>query len=187
MIIQRFFNEVFFDGVYQPVKDLGNGNVCLDVGACTGEFSLWVSNQFSKIYAIEPVKSLYENLKDTVSGFTNIEAVNIALGGEDRNGHMIGGEEGESTLSEDTTPTKDDVPVLTLASFMKKINIDYIDCLKIDIENGEKNVFESKDFEEVADKIKFIIGEHLASMSKDRLESLGFRMRDYKHGHIFER
>ena len=43
--------------------------------------------------------------------------------------------------------------------------IEQIDCLKIDVEDAEKEIFEAKDFPKVAKKIKYIIGEHLGLAS----------------------
>ena len=79
------------------------------------------------------------------------------------------------------------VQVKTLATFMKDEGIDHIDILKIDIENGEDEVFTAPDFKDVASKISFIIGEHAGSVVSDALRKNGFSFFDYPHGFTAER
>ena len=175
MIKQRFFNEVFYYGVYKPAGKLKGKNNCIDLGACTGEFSLWVNQQFNHIYSIEGHKDLFPHLKENVSDFSNIHPFHMALGDWNGSGHMEGGTDGGARLSKDQNPTEDDIPVMTLAKFMEKEGISYVDCLKVDIENGEYEVFHSEDFPSVANKIGMIIGEHVPTQVGGLLKGLGFK------------
>lgn len=184
----RFFQEVFIHRVYSPVMDIKNIDVVLDVGALAGEFSFWIYSKAKNIYAIEPDP---ENFKELVSNikefeFERVKPFNIALGGKNRIGHVTEGGRGGGALSQDKTPTKRDVQVKTLATFMKENNLKKVDVLKIDIEGGEKEVFEVKDFGEVSKDIKFIIGEHVAATSDHRLRELGFTGTEYKYGYIYK-
>lgn len=171
MILKRFFEEVFEEGIYNPVKELGNVNVVIDAGAATGEFSLWQEVRANTIYAIEGFDELYKHLVENVSDFSKINPFNIALGGENKNAYMAGEANGGARLSEEETQRP--IQVKTLATFMKENNIDQVDVLKIDIEDGEREVFHAPDFP--ADKIKFIIGEHVPALAGEKLISLGFQ------------
>ena len=187
MIIRRFFEEVFFDEIYKPVRELGNKRTAIDLGATAGEFSLWAYPQFEFIYAIEPVKKQFNFLKENVADFPKITVFNLALGDNNRGGHMTNGAWGGSSLSLDETPTDNEIEVQTLMTFIDKNNLETVDCLKIDIEDGEKAVFEAEDFPRVAEKVRYIIGEHVGHLSKGVLENLGFKMEEYKFGYIFKR
>ena len=71
---------------------------------------------------------------------------------------------------------------------MKDEKIDNVDILKIDIENGETDVFTAEDFtEEVARKINFMIGEHSNSQVSDTLRKYGFHFVDTPGGWIAKR
>lgn len=182
MINKRFFNEIFVQEIYAPAKTLGHMSTVLDVGATTGEFSLWIQHMADVIYAIEGNKELLSHLIENVFDFPHIIPFNIAIGNENRMGHMTGSSDGHphglmnggSRLSHDATPTPYDIPVYTLATLMKECNMRTIDVLKIDIEDGEKEVFEASDFKDVAPYIKMIIGEHVSHSSGITLKELGF-------------
>lgn len=187
MISSRFFKEVFFDETYRAVRDLGKKPVAIDVGATTGEFSLWASQQFETIYAIEPVIDLFNYLKENTGDFPQIKVFNLALGDKNRSGYMVDSSIGASRLLEDESVTDCLTEVQTLATFMQKNNIEFVDCLKIDIEDGEKQVFESEDFKDVAEKIGFIIGEHVPHLVSGLLKSLGFHEFENEGGHFYKR
>ncbi len=185
----RFYKEVFETEVYAPVRELENLDTVIDLGALSGEFSFWISDRAKQVYAIEPEPEHYKELVENIEFVEskNIKPFNIALGDTHRMGHVTVAGRGGSSLSEDATPTDRDVVVYTLATFMKVKEIEHIDVLKVDIENGEKAVFESEDFATVADKIDIIIGEHVAAMSHDRLTELGFTREDYEFGSMYKR
>ena len=79
MIHGRFFNEVFVDEIYKPVRERGSVGVVLDVGSTTGEFSLWVYPQAKTIYALEPASELYPHLRENVKELPKINPFNLAL------------------------------------------------------------------------------------------------------------
>ncbi len=185
----RFYYEVFVHKIYDPALEVKH-DIIMDLGACAGEFSFYMSDKAKKIYAIEPFHDHYKELVKNIKEFefNNVIPFNVALGDENRMGHMAEGyARGGAVLSDDKTPTPKDIPVKTLATFMKENNIDNIDVLKVDIEECEKQVFEAPDFEEVAHKIKFIIGEHVGAVSSGILENFGFIKKECPYGMYFKR
>lgn len=170
---ERFFKEVFVDEEYKSALDI-KADVVVDVGALAGEFCAYIYPKAKVIYAIEPFPDHYKELVENIQEFnlTKIKPFNIALSDTNdfqslktnkaRGGHNLSPGEDENLVQ-----TK------TLAVFMQEQNIKHIDILKIDIEGGEQYVFGSEDFADVADKISFIIGEHLEGQ-RDRLKSFGF-------------
>ena len=187
MISKRFFEEVFVDEIYKPVKELGNIATVIDLGACTGEFSLWVYPQAERIYAIEADREAYKHLKENVKEFEKIKTFRLAIAGKNGIAGMSGGSIGAKSIIHNVTQNPQQiVNILTLATFMKENNIEQIDCLKIDVESAEDEIFEAKDFPQVAGKIKYIIGEHLGP-SESILKTYGFKIKGYKHGQIAKR
>ena len=186
MISQRFFTEIFVNEIYKPVRKLGNMNVCLDIGSCTGEFSLWVYPQAEKIYSIEANKKAFGYLKENVKDFPKITPLFLAIAGINGKVEVWGEGIGDSTIVYSQGGGVNKVKAQTLATFIQKNNIEQVDCLKIDVESAEKEIFEAKDFKDIAKKIKYIIGEHLEP-SKKVLEANGFKFETYKYGQIFKR
>ena len=185
----RFYEEAFVYDMYGPVRKLGPLNTVIDLGALAGEFSFWIYDQAEKIYAIEPTKSQYEELVDNVRAFDapKIHSCRLAISDQARKGHMIDQVRGGQVLSSDATLTPDDVDVITLNMFMQRHKIEHVDVLKVDIEGGEKQTFDSPDFAEIAYKIDYIIGEHVESASGQTLGQYGFTAERYEYGTIFKR
>ena len=186
MISARFFEEVFYSEIYKPVKRLGNMGTVIDLGATTGEFSLWVYPQAEKIFAIEANKKAFGYLKENVKDFNKIKPLFLAIAGKNGRMEVWGESLGSSTVVYSQGSGVNRVKGQTLATFMLKNNIEQVDCLKIDVESAEKEIFEAKDFSKVADRIKYIIGEHLEP-SRLVLEAHGFEFKTYEYGQIFKR
>ena len=177
MISARFFEEVFVTQIYKPVRDLGDLNTVIDLGACTGEFSLWVYQQAQKIYAVEADLEAYKNMEENVKDFSKIKPVYLAIGG---------GIGGGASIIHGLSENRPEVIFKTLATFMKDEKIEQVDVLKTDVESAEKEIFEAPDFGEIADKVKYILGEHLG-LATGRLEALGFEVSNFAHGVIAKR
>lgn len=186
MINRRFFEEVFVAEIYKPVRKLGNIHTVIDLGATTGEFSLWVHQQAQIIYAIEPTKEYFKYLKENVRDFPKIKPFFLAVDETNGTVRIYGSDGGERIVVGNSDFFRNKVTAKTLATFMKENNIEQVDVLKIDVEDRETEIFRAEDFPEVASKIKFIIGEHLTS-SGGKLEELGFRVKDYEYGIIAKR
>lgn len=193
MIKARFFKEVFYEGFYEPVKELGEMETAIDLGACTGEFSLWVYPQAQKIYAIEANKEVFDSLAENVRDFGKIEPVFLAITGENGMTRVIGKEWGGSRVQtiQDLAggPTSDfvnDVEAKTLNTFLTEKDIKRVDCLKIDIESSEHWVFQAEDFGKAAEKIDYIIGEPHSDAEPIQkiLEGHGYQVEGYPHGFI---
>ena len=177
---ERFFHDVF-GGEYAPVLN-AKADVVLDVGATAGEFSAYIYNKASVIYALEPYSAHYEELTGNIKefGLDKIKPFRMALSDYNGEGNFltIGGRGGNRLINGDGDEYTEKVQVKTLATFMKDVGIDHINILKIDIENGEVKVFNSPDFKDIAYKIDFIIGEHIADM-QSLFEGYGFKSRRY--------
>mgnify|MGYP001603284396 CR=1 FL=1 len=186
---ERFFQEVVIGKEYEAAINK-KADIVIDVGACAGEFGAYIYEKAGIIYAIEPYSEHYQELEANISEFnlSKIKPYKLALSNYNGRGTLVIGSRGAHRLviGEGSDKTEK-VQVSTLASFMKNVGIDHIDILKIDIENGEGNVFTALDFKDVADKISFIIGEHLGNIMSDALRKNGFIFIDKPGGFIAER
>ena len=120
MISQRFFEEIFVNEIYKPVKELGNLGTVIDLGATTGEFSLWVYPQAERICAIESDREAYKHLKENLEQFEKVDCYCLAIAGENGKVGMSGGSIGAKSIVHNVTQNPYAiVKAKTLAKFMK--------------------------------------------------------------------
>jgi FkbM family methyltransferase len=136
--------------------------VIVDAGANIGMTSIFFANRYpgAKIIAIEPETSNFSALVRNVRPYPAILPIQAALWNRD----------GEISLSEPNPSTGAEgkwgyvthegagvmVPAMTMRTLMKKLDISFIDLLKIDIEGSEKEVFDNCDW---VDKINSLVIE----------------------------
>lgn len=126
----------------------------VDIGAHIGIFSLYVKalNPVGEIYALEPEEENFALLKKNISGndLEDIKIFRVAMTGESGerklileadsiNHHLLDSD------SEDEIEEKKCVKVqgISFRDFLRKNNISKISLLKMDIEGGEYEIFES--------------------------------------------
>lgn len=187
---ERFFKEIFNNKEYKPAL-YRKADVVIDVGACAGEFSAYIYRKAKVIYALEPFSEHFEELSNNVRdfGLSKIKPFKLALSNYNGEGTLVVGNRGGHKLVGGGSSEKTEkVDVKTLATFMEDEGMDQVDVLKIDIENGETEVFTSPDFtREVARKINYMIGEHSNSEVSDTLRKYGFYFVDRPRGWIAKR
>jgi len=184
----RFFKEVFEGEIYKPTINRGKLRTVIDLGAFHGEFSFYIYDLADKIYAIEPHPDAFKNLVKNCKGLNKIIPAQLIVSNSNGYKWISGNEDGGSHTTDDgiETELKHKVKSKTLATFIKENHIDNVDILKIDIEDHEPYVFGSDDFKEIANKIKFIMGEHIGN-SRVILEKYGFEYKETDYGPICEK
>lgn len=157
----RFIKDVIINEEY---KFLFSYDTVIDIGANIGTFSLWIYPHAKRIYAVEPNPKAMMLLEKTVAD-NNLEKIYTVEA-------AITGTGGTRLLKNTDDPLKqygsgeiNDTEGLTVKSysidaFMDQNNIEYVDLIKVDIEGGEVELFESEGFRNVAPKIGTIIGEY---------------------------
>ena len=177
----RFFDEVFNTEIYKFAREMAEQSkidTVVDVGAGAGEFSFYMYNLVEHIYAIEPEPRVYAELEDNINEFKlwKIKPFRLALSNKNGRTNLNIHSRGGHALAKEKTDKSIKVPCKTLATFIKENKIKKIDIFKTDAENAEDLFFFQSDFEFVAPRIKYIIGEHLAAAS-DTLVACGFEKR----------
>lgn len=120
----------------------------LDLGSNIGLTTLYIKNLFpdANVIALEPDKANYDmmlrnfelnhlsNTTPLMAGISNKDSFLVTNGGIRDN------KDWSKTFKEVDYPT--DITSFSIASILKKYNMDEIDFIKIDIEGAERNVFE---------------------------------------------
>ena len=147
--------QLFWYGCYE--KELGDlikkvlkpGDVFLDIGANIGYFSLLAAtNQTSStVVAFEPVKDIFEDLKENVriNEIKNLVAVNAALGEKNEEKEIFISAKDNLGMSSFKQPgnfsgRKEKVKVLCVDDWFKSFALPKIDMVKIDTEGSELSV-----------------------------------------------
>lgn len=122
----------------------------VDAGANIGTSSIFFAIKYpgARIFAIEPEAGNFKLLTENTKNYNNIVTIRAALWGDDCTRTIQNRFTGHwgYTVSETTNKiasTGQDVNCMTMTSLIKKYGIESIDLLKMDIEGGEKDVFEN--------------------------------------------
>jgi FkbM family methyltransferase len=140
--------EFFVDKIYDKYIKRRKLDTIVDVGANIG---LWIeyarlSCDYKKIYAVEPNVKALSILKETFKNSPNVEIVDKAM--SDKDGEMtFFVDEENSTISSaanyGSLTTSYKVKSTTFKSFISDYKIDRVSLLKVDIETGEYDLFNS--------------------------------------------
>ena len=116
-------------------------------GLCIGVFALEFPE--AKIIAIEPETANFNLLKQNTSAFPNVTAVNAALWPTSGQVNLLdpglgswGFEAADARSAPIAAANLGKVRAATVDEIMSEFNLPYVDILKIDIEGGEKPLFE---------------------------------------------
>jgi FkbM family methyltransferase len=151
------FYEVLLDEVYRvPVNALAPASVrwVIDCGANVGLSALYFAAKFpnATILAIEPMPENYRVMAASVKHEPRIVPIQACVAAQDGSRFMSTHLPAWGNKVADA-PTELEVPALSLASLMQRHAIERIDVLKVDIEGGEKELFEHAQFLEKTDLV----------------------------------
>lgn len=179
----RFIKEVLIEKEYEYLHTY---DTVIDIGANVGTFSLWIYPYANRVYSVEPNPKPMRLLEKTVAdnNLTKIYTVEAAITGSDglrllKNTDDRLMQYGSGEINDNTGI---EVKSYRLDTFIKQNNIEYVDLMKVDIEGGEVELFESEGFRNIASKIGTIIGEYHDGERRAKiipaLESSSFRYID---------
>lgn len=143
---------VYYFGAYEREeldfikKYIDTNSVILDIGANTGHHSLFFSSIAKEVYSFEPYKKMYDILVDRIekNNIKNIHPYNFGLGSINKISDFfapIGINSGVgSFIKGENTHFFGKLEIKNGDDFLKEINIQNIDFIKIDVEGMEKDV-----------------------------------------------
>jgi FkbM family methyltransferase len=132
-----------------------SGHVFLDIGANYGYYSELLHGNFEKIYAFEPIPSIFKELESNLEKFDDVKCIRKAVSNVD-------GQTMEFSYHE----SRGFAETVTLASFFPNTEIDLI---KVDVEGGEWKVLEGA--EPILERIKSWVVELHDPSRKEELEN----------------
>jgi len=152
------FDQVILDKEYEPIVSLiKRGNFenspfnIIDAGANIGLASVFFCRNFAntRVLAIEPDLENFKALKHNMdlNGLTkNVTPIHAGIWGNTRKLNLShafrDGREWSLNLEEANNADEGSIDAYSLEDLMQKYSFETIDFLKIDIEGGEKNLFD---------------------------------------------
>lgn len=190
------FEQIFIDLQYDFNVNY-SPRVIIDCGANIGLASVFFANKFpkAKIIAIEPEHSNFEMLKENISHYSNIVALERAVWSE--NTFLKIGDAGVGHFGFRTSKKHQEndilVEALTIDHIVDAYQISSIDILKIDIEGAEVELF-SKNYGNWLSKTKLLAIEihewFRKGASKPVIKAVAeydFSLCSYGEGYVFTR
>jgi FkbM family methyltransferase len=156
------FDKVFLDEEYRSPYD-HELQMIVDAGANIGMATLYFSSRYptARIVAIEPQAQNFEILQRNCAGLPNVTLVQAALWPRPEKLTISDHHQGAWAYSVTCEPTEQsiaEVPGISVDDIMRKLKVDHIDLLKLDIEGSEREVF-SANVGTWLDRVGFIIIE----------------------------
>lgn len=144
--ISNIKSEILIEDVYCAYTDIKEGDIVVDIGASVGPFAKSILEyKPSKIYCIEPSKSLFPILNKNLSNTSvSIEAINKAIiHPTNYNKLSIFGTPGEFAVD-------------TFMNIIRDYYIQNINFLKIDCEGGEYSIFNDDSIDYLLNNVDYI-------------------------------
>jgi FkbM family methyltransferase len=120
--------------------DINPGDICIDIGANVGNYSIALAQFAEKVYSFEPNPKTFELLKKNTDNYKNIIPVNKALSDESGVKEFYAtyqsGLSGFGDTKRGDVVDKFDVDCVTLDDYFK----DRVNFIKIDVEGFEGHV-----------------------------------------------
>lgn len=133
-----FDRDIFLPGMPEYVPD--DDDLVIDVGAHIGTFTMLVSPQVRRVFAIEASQETYNYLRVNclINGLDNVETFHIALGGSEGTASLFHAPEnwGHSIMT-GSAQHSESVPMTTLQTFMRDHEISHCDFLRFNCEGAE--------------------------------------------------
>lgn len=137
--------ELYVEDEYDvPLPD--TADVVVDLGANVGLSALDFRARYptARIFAVEPDPLAFAKLERNVKADPRIEAVNVAVGGEDGERDFFSSHESVVSGFERTRDFQKPIQVRarTLDTLLADLGISHVDVLKVDVEGAERELFD---------------------------------------------
>lgn len=175
------FNQIFIDKEYD-IKLSFEPRCIVDCGANIGLTSLFFAVKYplATIFSFEPEAENFKILKTNTQLFPKIIPVNKAIWSKDGVISLVKSNSFDSHSVIEPVRNSDTVDSITVKSILDEYSLPGIDVLKMDIEGGEKEIFEAET-QSWLPKIKVLIIELHDRMKPGCSMSLFNTLRGYNY------
>ena len=173
-ISPSYFNymEFFVEGIYNKYLAGKQFDTVVDVGANIGIWVEYIKHfaKVGKVYAVEPNIQALKILKDTYSDSNDVVIVDKAL--TDKDGELEFFIHSQNSTISSANKYEDlhdsyKVPAISFKSFVKQYGLSKIDLMKVDIETGEYDLFDSLQKEDLDMIDNMLIEYHIGFAGRD--------------------
>ena len=182
---------------YLADYSLKPGDVVVDCGAYTGEFTLYAAKavgRSGKVIAFEPDPKIYGELSANIAlnGLENIVAINKGLWSRSGELKFVGNSTmGYSFMFAGDTAGAIDVPVVSLDSELSRLGVNKVNFIKADIEGAElefikgaEGTLDSNDLHLAIASYHLVDGKKSCFAVENMLTLLGYKAHTGHPGHL---
>jgi len=138
---------------YYDIQNIKPNNVCVDVGANSGDFSIFCSKKFKEIYAFEPIPKTFQLMNENIklNKLLNIKTYNYGLSDKTKTAKFdLPKFTGVAKINKHG---KNNIYVISWSK-MQSIVEKKINLLKIDCEGAEYSILNDNQFLKNVDEIR---------------------------------
>lgn len=162
--------------------DLNPSSIVLDIGGYKGDWASPISNMYgSTIHIFEPIKGFAEKIKHRFKNNTKVILHEVGLGARDEMVTIYVAEGGTSMIKSTEQMVK--VEICDVHNFIKDLQADKIDLVKINIEGAEyellNRIIDTGDIQKIENiQVQF---HDFVPDAKNRMQNIQARLRETHH------
>jgi autotransporter strand-loop-strand O-heptosyltransferase len=160
---ETLWREIIADRGYEKYFQIKEGDVVFDIGANVGYFSLSCSGRNIKhCYSFEPMFRNFQCLKNGISELDDSEKFTLIQKAISPHKEIYVPKSIDQTspyTEQQKTDNCTSLNTVKLIDFTKENKIKKVDFMKMDIEGGEWDIFESEDFDWILKNTKKFVAE----------------------------
>jgi FkbM family methyltransferase len=143
--------RIYLHGIWEEVvtrvliEEIHQGMTVLDIGAHVGYYTLLMAKRVGKagkVFAFEPQSEVRNYLEQNVqrNGYSQVAILPLALFSKEGVGLLEGRDNLNACLSPRSSPSTGSIKMVVFDQFKKKIKIEKIDLVKMDVEGAEMDI-----------------------------------------------
>jgi len=164
--IHYLWEDIFLNKMYEKYFKIKENDIVMDIGANVGIFSVSCSQKnINRCYCFEPMPQNFQYLKKNISQLDDFQKFTLVQKAISPYQEIYVGEHQDKTTpypEKEKTNNCITLDTVKLVDFAQENKIKKVDFIKMDIEGGEWDVFESEDLDWILKNTrKFVAEIHL--------------------------
>ena len=164
--VHFLWRDIVFDKIYEKYFKIEENDIIIDIGANIGIFAASCSQKnIDHCYCFEPMPQNFQYLKKNISQLDDFQKFTLVQQAISPHKEIYVGEHQDKTTpypEKEKTNNCITLDTVKLVDFTQENKIEKVDFIKMDIEGGEWDVFESEDLDWILKNTrKFVAEIHL--------------------------